>query len=286
MNDSEGIVFLHGKLMPAEKACVSVFDRGFLFGDGVYEVIPVYAGKLFHLAAHLKRLSHSLAEIQLDNPYDEAAWVKILQTLVEKNGGGDLAVYLQVTRGVANRDHAFPDATCSTVFAMANPLKPVADEILQNGVSAITLTDNRWLRCDIKSIALLGNVLLRQQAVEADATEAILIRDNLVTEGAASNFFMVQNNEIITPPKSNLILPGISRDIVLDLAAKNNLNTRESDVSEQMLRQADEIWLTSSTKAILPVTKLDGQLVGSGKPGEVWKQMHHLYQQHIDQLHT
>lgn len=270
--------------MPAEKACVSVFDRGFLFGDGVYEVIPVYAGKFFHLAAHLKRLSSSLAEIKLDSPYDEAAWIKILQPLVEKNGGGDLTVYLQVTRGVANRDHAFPTEACSTAFAMTNPLKPVAEKVLQEGVSAITLADNRWLRCDIKSIALLGNVLLRQQAVEAGATEAILIRDGFVTEGAASNFFMVQNNEIITPPKSNLILPGISRDIVLDLATKYGLNTRESNVTEQILRQADEIWLTSSTKAVLPVTKLDGQSIGSGKPGEIWKQMHNLYQQQIDQL--
>lgn len=284
MNTPEGIVFLHGKLMPVEKACVSVLDRGFLFGDGVYEVIPVYAGKLFHLSAHLKRLSHSLAEIQLDNPYDEAAWIKILQSLVEKNGSGDLAVYLQVTRGVANRDHAFPSEACSTVFAMANPLKPVAENILREGVSTITLEDNRWLRCDIKSIALLGNVLLRQQAVEDGATEAILIRDGFVTEGAASNFFMVQNNEIITPPKSNLILPGISRDVVLELAKNHGFNTRESDVSEQMLSQADEIWLTSSTKAVLPVTKLDNQSVGSGKPGKVWKQMHNLYQQHIDQL--
>lgn len=284
MNNPEGIVFLHGKLMPAEKASVSVFDRGFLFGDGVYEVIPVYSGKFFHLAAHLKRLAQSLTAIQLENPYNEAAWLTILKTLVDKNGGGDLSVYLQVTRGVAIRDHAFPAEACSTVFAMANPLKPAEKNILREGVTAIKLADNRWLRCDIKSIALLGNVLLRQQAVEAGATEAILIRDGLVTEGAASNFFMVQNNEIITPPKSNLILPGISRDVVLELAAKHGLNARETDISEQMLGQADEIWLTSSTKAVLPVTKLDGQSVGSGKPGEVWKQMHNLYQQHIDEL--
>lgn len=284
MDNPSGIVFLHGKLIPAEKACVSVFDRGFLFADGVYEVIPVYAGKLFHLAAHLKRLAQSLAAIQLENPYDDIAWVKILESLINKNGGGDLSVYLQVTRGIATRDHAFPAESCSTVFAMANPLKPVAEDILQEGVSAITLADNRWLRCDIKSIALLGNVLLRQRAVEADATEAILIRDGLVTEGAASNFFMVLNNEIITPPKSCLILPGISRDVVLELATKCGFNSRESDVTEQMLHQADEIWLTSSTKAVLPVTKLDGVAVGSGKPGETWKKMHDCFQQQIDRL--
>ena len=284
LENATDIVFLHGKLMPAEKACVSAFDRGFLFGDGVYEVIPVYSGKLFRLKAHLNRLAQSLKAIRLENPYDEAAWFTILKTLVDKNGAGDLAVYLQVTRGIAPRDHAFPEKPCSTVFAMTSPLKPVAEEILQQGVSAISLADNRWLRCDIKSIALLGNVLLRQQAIEADATEAILIRNGRVTEGAASNFFMVLNNEIITPLKNHLILPGITREVVLELAEEHGLPARESEVSEQMLHQADEIWLTSSTKAILPVTRLDGNPVGSGKPGKIWQKMHTLYHQHIDKL--
>ena len=277
----DSTVFLNGDFVPAGDATVSVYDRGFLFADGVYEVIPVYDGKLFELTAHLQRLANSLAAVKINNPYSDTEWKQFLVRLVATNGNGDQSVYLQVTRGAAIRDHAFPASSEATVFAMSSPLTAVADSVLENGINAITLEDNRWLRCDIKSIALLGNVLLRQQAVEAGATESILLRDGFATEGAASNLFIVKNNTLMTPVKSHLILPGITRDVVLDLARNNGIECRETNLTEQALRNADEIWMTSSTKAILPVTRLDDHQVGSGKPGPIWKLLHEKYQQYI-----
>lgn len=277
----DAVVFLNGDLVPAKDARISVFDRGFLFADGVYEVIPAYNGKLFELSAHLRRLADSLAAIKLKNPYNETTWTELLNKLIAAHGDGDQYVYLQVTRGAARRDHAFPADSQATVFAMSNPLAAVADTVLEHGINAITLEDNRWLRCDIKSIALLGNVLLRQEAVEAGATESILLRDGFATEGAASNLFIVKNNTLITPVNNHLILPGITRDVVLKLARNNAIECLESSVTEQALRAADEIWMTSSTKAILPVTRLDDQQVGSGKPGTLWKLMYDKYQDYI-----
>lgn len=277
--DDNGTVFLNGEYLPADEAKVSVLDRGFIFGDGVYEVIPVYGGRLFRLPHHLDRLDHSLEGIRLANPLSHKRWQELLERLIELNGGNDQSLYLQVTRGVAKRDHSFPPDTEPTVFAMSSPVGPVPEQ-LREGIAAVSVEDFRWKLCHIKAIALLPNILLRQQAVDAGAAEAIMLRDGFVTEGAASNVFIVNNGVVLTPPKSNLLLPGVTRDLVVELCQKNGVPCVEGAISEMQLREADEIWLTSSTKEIIPVTLLDDQPVGSGQPGAVWKQLIMLYQEY------
>jgi len=272
------IIYLNGEYVPDHAACVSVLDRGFIFGDGVYEVIPAYHGNLFRLSEHLQRLQNSLDAIRITNPHSSQQWESILNELIDKNNGVDLSIYLQVTRGVAKRDHALPPDIQPTVFAMANPLQAPSKADLQDGVSAITANDYRWLNCHIKATSLLPNVLLRQQAIDADATETILIRDGEATEGAASNLFIVENELIATPPKGPFLLPGITRDLVLEIAQQNHKSWEESTISESRLRNADEIWITSSTKEILPVTQLDGKPVGNGQPGPIWNKMVDLFQ--------
>jgi D-alanine transaminase len=272
------LVYLNGEFLPPERATVSVFDRGFIFGDGVYEVIPVFGGRLFRLAHHLARLERSLAEIRLSSPVARAQWEEILARLIRECGAEDQSIYLQVTRGAAPRDHAFPADTHPTVFAYAQPAKyPRADE-LANGIAVVTASDNRWLRCDIKATALLPNALLRQQAIDRGAVETILIRDGWVTEGAASNVFVVHHGTISTPPNGPLILPGITRDLTLELAAANGLRAREKAIAEAALFAADEIWLTSSGREILPVTRVNDRPVGSGKPGPMHARLFALYQ--------
>lgn len=277
-------VYLNGSFLPAEQACVPVLDRGFIFGDGVYEVIPAYGGKLFRLEEHLQRLQNSLDAVRIPNPHDTDAWVTLLDTLVTHNGGGEQSLYLQVTRGCAQRDHAMPAQPTPTVFAMCNPLKPPAAEIIENGVAAITLDDIRWQRCHIKAISLLPNILLRQEALDQNAAEAILIRDGLATEGAASNLFAVLDGVLCTPPTGPFLLPGITRDLILELAAANDIAHCEQHISRLDLQQADEIWLTSSTREILPVTRLDNIMVADGQPGPLFKQMLALYQDYKQQL--
>lgn len=276
------MVYLNSEFLPAEKAQVSVLDRGFIFGDGIYEVIPAYGGHLFRLDQHLERLQNNLDAIRITNPLTTAQWHDILHNLVLLNidGDDDQSVYLQITRGVAKRDHAIPEHIIPTVFAMSNPLIPPTLAQLQDGVAAITLPDNRWTNCHIKAISLLPNILLRQQALDAGAAEAILIRNGDATEGAASNLFIVANGRIITPPPGPLLLPGITRDLILELALSNHIESREAPVTEKLLNMADEIWLTSSTKEILPVTSLNGILVGDGLPGPVWKLMLALFQEY------
>jgi D-alanine transaminase len=281
---SDAICYLNGDYLPLDEACVPVLDRGFIFGDGVYEVIPVYAGKLFRLDHHLQRLSNSLNSIYLSNPLSDEDWSTTLQQVVDRNGDGDQSLYLQVTRGVAKRDHGFPEATRPTVFVMSNPFKPVDPKLLEQGVAAITLEDIRWQYCHIKSIALLPNILLRQQALEADAAEAILIKQDKVTEGAASNVFIVLDGILLTPPIGECLLPGITRDLVVELADKNGINNEQRDISREELERAEEIWVTSSTREILPVTRLDGNLVGDGNPGPVWEKMYRIYQDYKDSL--
>ena len=239
-------VYLNGQFMPLEEARIPVLDRGFIFGDGVYEVIPVYSRRAFRLAEHLKRLQNSLDGIQLKNPYSEAEWIRLITELISRNANEDQYLYLHITRGVANRDHAFPKPPVPpTVFMLSNPLTIPPAELLQSGVSAITAQDNRWLKCDIKSISLLPNVLLRQRAVDAGCTETILIRDDaFMTEGAASNIFVVKNGTLLTPPKDNLMLPGITYDVVLELAAANKIPTQVRKVTQDELLSADEILLT------------------------------------------
>lgn len=271
-------VFLNGRFMPESEASVSPLDRGFLFGDGVYEVIPVYGRRLFRLAEHLRRLGQSLDGVRIERPWDDERWSEILRELVERNAEDDQSVYLQVTRGVAKRDHAFPRGAQPTVFAMTSPLVPVPAEIHANGVAAITLDDIRWEYCNLKTIALLPNVLLRQQALDSGAAEAILIRNGEVTEGAASNVFVVINGTIVTPPHGPRLLPGITRDLVLEIARDAGIPCAERSLAPTELTTAEEVWLTSSTREILPVTRLNGNPVGNGKPGLLWTRMITLYQ--------
>lgn len=272
------MIYLNGKFIPLEEAYIPVLDRGFIFGDGVYEVIPAYSRKPFRLEEHLNRLQHSLDGIRLKNPFSNAEWKNLLEQLIAKNHGEDQYIYLHITRGVAKRDHAFPVNVPPTVFIMSNPLLPPPVELLASGASAITAIDNRWIRCDVKAISLLPNVLLRQLAVDVHALETILIRDGFLTEGAASNIFIVSNNVLLAPPKSHLMLPGITYDVVLELAAANGIPHEIRQISEHEIRKADEILLTSSTKEIMPITLLDNQAVGSGRPGELFARLHTLYQ--------
>ncbi|MFL6652438.1 MAG: D-amino acid aminotransferase [Sulfurifustaceae bacterium] len=271
------LVYLNGEFVPPERALVSAFDRGFIFADGVYEVIPVFARRLFRLPHHLARLDRSLHEIRLRNPLAAEEWGKIFARLVQACDASDLSIYLQVTRGVAPRDHAFPAQVTPTVFAYAQPLKLPTSEVIERGVVAVTASDNRWLRCDIKAIALLPNALLRQQAIERGAVEAILVREGLVTEGAASNVFLVRDGVLYTPPTGPFILPGITRDLVLELARANGTDAREEPIAEGALFEADEIWLTSSMREISAVTRLNDRPVGSGKLGPLYTRMLALY---------
>ncbi|MGE0278029.1 MAG: D-amino acid aminotransferase [Nitrospiraceae bacterium] len=275
-----GTVYLNGEFLPLEQATISPLDRGFIFGDGVYEVIPVYGGRLFRLEEHLLRLDGSLAGIRLASPHTHAEWTRILHGLVERNQGGNQSVYLQITRGAAKRDHAFPRDCTPTVFAMSSPLAPLPAEIRQAGIAAITLPDIRWQYCHLKTIALLPNILLRQQALDSGAAEAILIRDGEATEGAASNLFIVRDGALVTPPKGPRLLPGITRDLIMELAAHHRVPQREAAISADDLVRADEIWLSSSTKEILPVTRLDGNPVGTGAPGPLWQHMIDWYQEY------
>jgi len=272
---------LNGTFLPLEDACVPVMDRGFLFGDGVYEVIPVYGGKLFRLAHHLKRLENSLQAVRIGNPLSGKEWETMLMELVSRNEGADQAVYLQVTRGVAaKRDHAFPADTRPTLFAMSTTMATAVDIGTITGATAITLPDIRWNHCNIKAITLLPNVMLRQQAVDAGAVEAILIKDGYAIEGAASNVFIVKNDLLITPPNGPALLPGITRDLIIELAANHAIPFREADITEAELFAADEIWLSSSTREISPVTLLDDTVISAGKPGPLWKRMITLYQEY------
>ena len=273
-------VYLNGAYMPIEEAKVSVLDRGFIFGDGVYEVVPVYSRRPFRLAEHLKRLQHSLDGIKLPNPHSDGEWTHIFTEIIKRNAPEDQYIYLHITRGVTKRDHAFPvPPVPPTVFVLSNPLPTPPAEFLQTGISCITVVDNRWLRCDIKSIALLPNVLLRQAAVEAGCAEAILIRDDaFLTEGAASNIFVAKNGTLLAPPKDNLMLPGITYDVILELAAANGIPYEVRRVSKAEVLSADELLLTSSTKEVLAITTLDGKPVGNGKPGAMFAKLHPLYQ--------
>ncbi len=271
-------VYLNGRLLPIEEAHISVMDRGFLFGDGVYEVIPCYNGRLFRLKHHLDRLDQSLAGIRMANPYSHDKWREVLEQLVAQAPETDLSVYLQVTRGAtAKRDHLIPANAEPTRFAMITPIPPVNPKLAQNGIAAVTREDIRWQRCNIKSIALLANILLRQEAEDAEAGETLLIRDGLATEGSASNLFVITDGVIRTPPKSKHLLPGITRDLVLELARKEGLPWREEEIPREQLHTADEIWITSSTREIVPVTRLDGRPVGNGTPGPIFRSTHSLY---------
>ena len=273
------MVFLNGELLPLEEAKVPVLDRGFIFGDGVYELVPVYSRVAFRLDEHLARLERSLGEAKIRNPYSRQRWREIIYQLVDAQPFEDQGVYFQVTRGVAKRDHAFPRDIQPTVFMMANPLVNPPRAQVEAGGAAVSAQDNRWLRCDIKSISLIGNVLLRQVSAEAGASETILFRDGKLTEASASNVFIVRRGVIISPPKSSLILPGITYDVVAELARANGMPLEFREVPEAEVRSADEIWVTSSSKEVFAIVSLDGRKVGDGKPGPLFRRMYELYQE-------
>jgi D-alanine transaminase len=273
------MVYLNGKFLPIEEAKVPVLDRGFIFGDGVYEVVPVYSRVPFRLDEHLARLERSLAEAKIRNPHRRDEWRGLIYGLVDAQDFEDQGVYFQVTRGVAKRDHAFPKNAEPTVFIMSNPLVNPPREHVARGGAAISAADNRWLRCDIKSTSLIGNCLLRELSAEAGGSETILFRDGKLTEASASNVFVVKRGVVSAPPKSNLILPGITYDVVVELARANGIPLELREVAEAEVRGADELWVTSSSKEVFPIVELDRRPIGDGKPGPAFQRMYALYQE-------
>ena len=282
--DQVTTVFLNGAFLPLAEAKVPVLDRGFIFGDGVYEVVPVYSKVPFRLEEHLARLERSLGAVGIRNPYTREQWRAYVGGVIERQPFEDQAVYFQVTRGVAKRDHAFPRHAEPTVFMMSNPLVPPPAAQVEQGATAISAHDNRWLRCDIKSISLIGNVLLRQLSAEADAVETILFRDGKLTEASASNVFIVKRGVIQSPPKNELILPGITYDVIVELARASSLPLEFRDITEAEVRAADELWVTSSSKEVLAVVRLDARPIGDARPGPVFRRMYRLYQDFKQQV--
>ncbi len=272
--------YLNGRFLPIEEASIPVLDRGFIYGDGVYEVIPVYDREPFHLDRHLARLARSLASVRIANPYDVAAWESLIRTLIGHHDDAGQSIYLQVTRGVAKRDHAFPKDTPPTVFMMSNPLVTPSPALVASGVAAVTATDNRWFRCDVKSTSLLANVLLRQFAVDHGGAEAVLLRDGFLTEGSSSNIFVVRDGIVATPSRSHLMLTGVTLDVVADIAVDAGIPFEMRDVHESEVRSADELWLASSTREVLAITTLDGRPVGNGVPGPMFHRLYRLFQDH------
>ena len=273
-------LYLNGDYIAVKKAKISVFDRGFMFGDGVYEVIPVYSGKLLRSESHLARLQHSLEAIDIPNPLSTVQWLEIFSTLIEQNFPDlDSVIYLQITRGtMEKRDHAWPPGMQPNVLVTCTEQEYATQDSATAGEKAITLDDTRWSDCHIKTINLLPNALLHQQAIGQGAIEAILIRDGFAIEGSQSNLFTVRDDIVITPPKSRYMLGGITREIVLELCQVNKIICREKSISEDELHHADEIWLSSSTREILPIVTLNRHAVGGGRPGVVWQQVIQLYQ--------
>lgn len=284
--DADRIVYLDGTFGPLGEAKVSVLDRGFIYGDGVYEVIPVYARQPFRLAHHLARLQYSLDAIRLANPHDSSKWRELVDAIVARQPFGDQAVYLQITRGVAKRDHAFPAGAVPTVFMMSNPLTLPSREQVERGVAVVTADDNRWQRCDIKATSLLGNVLMRQLAADAGAVETVMFRDGWLTEASASNVLVVIGGTIVAPPKDNHILPGITYDAAIEFARDAGLPFEIRPVSKDQTFAADEMWLSSSTKEVLAVTKVDGKPFGGGVPGPMFRRMWDVFQSRKPKAHV
>jgi D-alanine transaminase len=274
------IVYLNGQFLPIEEAKVPVLDRGFIYGDGVYELIPVYKRRPFRLPQHLVRLQHSLDGIRLVNPHSEAEWTQIVGEIVARQPFDDQGVYFQVTRGVAKRDHTFPAGVAPTVFMMSNPLVTPNAEQVERGVAVVTADDNRWQRCDLKTISLLGNVLMRQLAADAGAVETVMFRDGNLTEASASNVLVVIRGTIVAPPKDNRILPGITYGAVYEFAREAGMPFEIRPVSRAEVQVADEVWLSSSTREVIAVTTVDGRPFSTGVPGPAFRKMYELFQAH------
>jgi D-alanine transaminase len=278
------IAHFNGRLLPLDQIHISPLDRGFIFGDGVYEVIPVYDGVPLRAREHFERLQRSMDEIGLGNPHGVEEWIGLTHELLAHHPGNQ-SVYVQVTRGVPpKRDHVIPRGLAPTVFMMCYPLASPSREQVEKGVACITAKDFRWEKCHIKSTSLLGNVLARQLSADAGAIETILLRDGHLTEASASNVFVVKDGVVAAPPRDNLILLGITYDLLVRLAAEGDVRLEIRPITEAELRAADEVWLSSSTKEVLAVTTLDGKPVGSGRPGPLFKRMHALFQEHKARL--
>lgn len=279
------ICYLNGEYLPLGEARISPLDRGFLYADGVYEVLPVYGGRPFRFEAHAARLTRSLTAIRMADPLTREAWRELIRELIERNGGGDLYVYYQVTRGAERgRNHAPLPQIPRTVFAFCAPWPQTPPQVLERGVACVTAADTRWARCDIKSVALLANVLLRQESIDAGASETILLRDGELTEGSASAVHVIVQGELLTPPQSGNILPGTTRSVVEELAGRAQIPFRAAPVSEAQLRRADEIWLSAATREVQAVTSLDGAPVGTGQPGPCWRRVHEGLQSYKAQV--
>lgn len=280
-------VYLNGEWLPLLEAKVSVLDRGFVFGDGIYEVVPSYARKPFRLESHLRRLQRSLAAIRIKSPFDHDQWAALFQEVISRNQGDDQFVYVQVTRGVAKRDHMFPSPEVTpTVFAMSNPFTRPSQQLREQGLSVVTLPDERWLHCDIKSVALLGNVLARQAAADRGADEAIMFRDGFLTEGAACNIWIVKDGILCAPLKNHLVLEGVRYGLMEEVAEKLGIPVQIRRIRHAEVTNADEIFITSATKEVLPVVRMDQRPVGhpshAGLPGPVYKRIRQAYDEAID----
>ena len=286
MTDAEQIVYLNGNFVPVADAHVSVLDRGFIYGDGVYELVPLYGREPFRLPQHLARLQRSLDGIGLANPHTAAQWEALIRDLAARQPFADQGVYFQVTRGAAKRDHAFPKGVPPTVFMMSNPLPTPTREQVERGVAVVTAEDNRWHRCDLKTISLLGNVLLRQLAAEQGAAETVLFRDGFLTEASASNVLIVRDGTIIVPPKDNLILPGITYDAAMEFAREAQVPLIVRPVPKAEALAAAEMWLSSSTKEVLAITTVDGKPFAGGKPGPVFRKVWEVFQAKKPRAHT
>jgi D-alanine transaminase len=279
------VCYLNGAYLPLSEARVSPFDRAFLFGDAVYEVVPLYGSRLFRLRQHLDRLNRSLAAIRMPPAMSHGDWAHVCQELISRNAADQGHLYMQVSRGAEfGRNHAWPEGLKPTLFAYCTELDPLPDALLEHGVAAITATETRWARRDIKATALLANILLKKLAADAGAFETIMLENGELTEGSSTTVHVVKNGVIHTPPNSHHILPGTTRDVVTELADLLSVRNSSTAISESALRGADEIWLAFSTRGVLPVTKLDGAPVGTGVPGPVFKRMHLAFTNYIREL--
>lgn len=272
------LVYLNGQLTPLSEAKIPVLDRGFIFGDGVYDVVPMYARKLFRPQQHIARLFRSLAAISMPNPHDSNAWLALINQVAAAHPADDQLIYIQVTRGVAKRAHAFPAETTPTVFIMTNPLTPPSAEAVENGVACVSMEDRRWLRCDIKSISLLGNVLAAQHAAENGAVESIQFRDGFLTEGSSSNVWIVRNGTLVAPPKDTRILEGIRYGLLEELCAAHGVPFQMRRIAREEVFAADEVLLSSAGREVLAVATLDGARIGGGVPGPVFRALYAAYQ--------
>lgn len=285
MSGPLAICYLDGVYLPLSEARVSPLDRAFLFGDAVYEVVPVYGGRPFRLREHLDRLNRSLAGIRMSAPRSHGEWAAICQQLVAQNSAQDSHIYIQVTRGTEyGRNHAWPEGLTPTLFAYVTALDQTPANLLENGVAAVTADDIRWARRDIKSTALLANILLKKLAADAGAFETIMIENGELTEGSSTAVHVISNGIIHTPPNGNHILPSTTREVVTELAVRLDIACNNSRVPESLLRSADEVWLSFATRGILPVTLLDGEAVGTGRPGPLFKRMHAAFLHYIQEL--